>query len=75
MIWRQKVEKIVIPAPKKLSIFKIKGSTSAHPIKKDEMEAINGPYLEFADLGFQSRSVRQVEPGSMQWIWRLRCRS
>ena len=41
-------EKIVIPAPKTLSIVKIKGSTSAHPIKKDEIEAINGPYLEFA---------------------------
>ena len=27
-----KAEKIVIPAPKELSIFKIKGSTSAHPI-------------------------------------------
>ena len=38
----------MIPAPKKLSIVKIKGSTSAHPIKKDEIEAINGPYLEFA---------------------------
>ena len=48
----EKAEKIVIPsvipAPKTLPILKIKGSTSAHPIKKDEIEAINGPYLEFA---------------------------
>jgi hypothetical protein len=45
----EKVEKLVIPEPRKLSIFKIKGSTSAHPIKKDEIEAISGPYLEFAN--------------------------
>ncbi len=48
----EKAEKIVIPsvipAPKMLPIVKIKGSTSAHPIKKDEIHAINGPYLEFA---------------------------
>ena len=44
----QKVEKMVIPGPKKLSVFKVKGSTSNHPITKDEMEAISGPYLEFA---------------------------
>ena len=42
------VDQIVIPAPKELSIVKIKGSTAAHPITKDEIEAINGPYLEFA---------------------------
>ncbi len=28
--------------------FKAVGSTSAHPITKDEIEAINGPYLDFA---------------------------
>jgi hypothetical protein len=43
-----KVDQIMMPAPKKLSIFKIKGSTAAHPITKDEIEAISGPYLEFA---------------------------
>jgi hypothetical protein len=42
------VDQIVIPAPKTLSIIKIKGSTSAHPITEDEIEAINGPYLAFA---------------------------
>jgi hypothetical protein len=41
-------DQIVIPAPKMLPIIKIKGSTSAHPITKDEIEAINGPYMEFA---------------------------
>ena len=44
----QKVEKMVIPGPKKLSVFKVKGSTPNHPITKDEIEAISGPYLEFA---------------------------
>jgi len=44
----QKVEKMVIPGPKKLSIFKAMGSTANHPITKDEIEAISGPYLEFA---------------------------
>jgi hypothetical protein len=43
-----KVEKLVIPEPKKLSIFRASGSTSAHPITKDEIEAITGPYLDFA---------------------------
>ena len=31
-----------------MSIFKPKGSTANHPISKDEVEAIGGPYLEFA---------------------------
>src|SRR5208283_4141141 len=43
-----KVDQIVIPAPQKLSILKAMGSTANHPITKDEIEAINGPYLEFA---------------------------
>ena len=43
-----KADKLVIPEPPKLSIFKGAGSTSAHPITKDEIEAINGPYLDFA---------------------------
>ena len=43
-----KAEKLVIPEPPKLSNFKGAGSTSAHPITKDEIEAINGPYLDFA---------------------------
>ncbi len=43
-----KVDKLVIPEPPKLSIFKGAGSTSAHPITKDEIEAIGGSYLEFA---------------------------
>jgi hypothetical protein len=38
--------KLVVPEPRKLSIFK--GSTSAHPISKEEIEAISGPYLDFA---------------------------
>jgi hypothetical protein len=44
----EKVDRIVIPAPKRVPIIKIKGSTSAHPITRDEVEAISGPYLEFA---------------------------
>ena len=44
----QKVEKMVIPGPKKLSVFKVKGSTPNHPVVKEEVEAISGPYLEFA---------------------------
>jgi hypothetical protein len=44
----RKADQIVIPAPKTLPIVKIKGSTSAHPITEDEIEAINGPYLDFA---------------------------
>ena len=43
-----KVDKLVIPALQKLSIFKGAGSTSAHSITKDEIEAISGPYLNFA---------------------------
>ena len=39
---------MVIPGPKKLSVFKVKGSTPNHPVSKDEVEAINGPYLDFA---------------------------
>jgi hypothetical protein len=42
----EKVEKLVIPEPRKL--FKAKGSTLDHPIPKDEVEAMNGPYLDFA---------------------------
>ena len=37
----EKVEKIVIPAPKKLSIFKPIGSTANHPFTRDEIEATN----------------------------------
>jgi hypothetical protein len=44
----QKVEKMVIPGPKKLSVFKPRGSTPNHPITKDEIEATGGSYLEFA---------------------------
>jgi hypothetical protein len=43
-----KVDRIVIPAPTKLSVFRAKGSTPNHPITKDEVEAIGGSYLEFA---------------------------
>ena len=43
-----KAEKLVIPEPPKLTIFKGAGSTSAHPITKEEIEAISGPYLDFA---------------------------
>jgi hypothetical protein len=44
----EKVERIVIPTPKKLSVPKAKGSTPSHPIPKDEVEAMGGPYLDFA---------------------------
>jgi hypothetical protein len=59
----EKVDKIVIPEPKKLSVFKRAGSTSAHPITHDEIEAIGGPYLDFAKtwvtepLGTSSRAM------------------
>jgi hypothetical protein len=43
-----KADQLVIPEPKKLTIFKGAGSTSTHPISKDEIDAINGPYLDFA---------------------------
>jgi hypothetical protein len=58
----EKVDKLVIPPPRKLSIYKAKGSTSNHPISKNEVEAIGGPYLEFArswvaeSLGTSSRA-------------------
>jgi hypothetical protein len=44
----READKLVIPEPPKLSTVKTRGSTSAHPITKDEIEAITGPYLEFA---------------------------
>jgi hypothetical protein len=43
-----KAEQLVIPEPPKLSIFKGAGSTSTHPIPRHEIDAINGPYLDFA---------------------------
>jgi hypothetical protein len=43
-----KVDRMVIPGPRKLSVVKAKGSTPNHPIPKDELEAIGGPYLDFA---------------------------
>ena len=63
----EKVDRIVIPGPKKLSIFKVKGSTPNHPITKDEIEAINGPYLDFAKtwvsepVGTSSRAKVEAE--------------
>jgi hypothetical protein len=44
----QKAEQLVIPAPATLPILKARGSTSAHPIGRDEIDAISGPYLDFA---------------------------
>jgi hypothetical protein len=44
----KRASKLVIPALRKFSVFKAKGSTPDHPIRKDEIEAINGAYLEFA---------------------------
>jgi hypothetical protein len=44
----EKVERIVIPGPEKLSVSKVKGSTPNHPIPKDEVEGMGGPYLDFA---------------------------
>jgi hypothetical protein len=41
-------EKLTIPDPKKLSIFKGAGSTSTHPIPRHEIDTIKGPYLHFA---------------------------
>ncbi len=43
-----RAEKLAIPEPPKLLKFKNVGSTTAHPITKDEIEAIGGPYLDFA---------------------------
>ena len=57
----------MIPGPKKLSIFRVKGSTPNHPITKDEVEAISGPYLEFArtwvsePVGTSSRAKVEAE--------------
>jgi hypothetical protein len=47
-VLEQEADKLAFPEPRKLTIVKTKGSTSAHPITKDEIEAITGPYLEFA---------------------------
>jgi hypothetical protein len=43
----QKAEQLVIPAPTR-PIPRARGSTSAHPISRDEIDAIGGPYLDFA---------------------------
>ena len=43
-----RVERIEIPAPRRLSASRAKGSTRNHPLSTDEVEAIGGPYLEFA---------------------------
>ncbi|QDV36931.1 hypothetical protein [Tautonia plasticadhaerens] len=43
-----RAERIVIPGPRKLSVFRLKGSTRNHPLSTEEAEAIGGPYLEFA---------------------------
>jgi hypothetical protein len=59
----EKAEKLVIPVPKKLSIYKGVGSTSTHPIPKYEIDAINGPYLDLAQtwisepVGTSSRAM------------------
>ena len=64
-----KVDKLVIPEPPKLSIFKGAGSTSAHPITKDEIEAISGPYLDFARSwipeSVETSSRARVEPADL----------
>jgi hypothetical protein len=64
-----KVDKLVIPEPPKLSIFKGAGSTSAHPITKDEIEAISGPYLDFARSwipeSVETSSRAKVEPADL----------
>ena len=64
-----KVDKLVIPAPQKLSIFKGAGSTSAHSITKDEIEAISGPYLDFARSwipeSVETSSRAKVEPADL----------
>ena len=53
----------------KLSIFKGAGSTSAHPITKDEIEAISGPYLDFARSwipeSVETSSRAKVEPADL----------
>ena len=43
-----RVERIEVPAPRRLSASRAKGSTRNHPLSTDEVEAIGGPYLEFA---------------------------
>ena len=56
-------DKLVIPGPKKLSIFKGAGSMSAHPITKDEIEAISGPYLDLARSWIpESVETSEAEP-------------
>src|SRR5271157_2191097 len=64
-----KVDQIAIPEPKKLSIFRASGSTSAHPIPKDEIEAISGPYLDFARSwipeSVETSSRAKVEPADL----------
>jgi hypothetical protein len=44
----ERVERIEIPAPRRLSASRARGSTRNHPLSTDEVEAIGGPYLEFA---------------------------
>ena len=59
----------MIPTPQKLSIFKGAGSTAAHPITKDEIEAISGPYLDFARSwipeSVETSSRAKVEPADL----------
>ena len=63
------VEKMVIPGPKKLPIFKAMGSTANHPITKDEIEAISGPNLDFARSwipeSVETSSRAKVEPADL----------
>jgi hypothetical protein len=57
-----KAEKLVIPEPRRLSVPRVKGSMLDHPIPNEEIEAMNGQYVDFArswvtePLGTSSRA-------------------
>ena len=68
-IWKPRLKSSSSLSPQKLSIFKGAGSTSAHPITKDEIEAISGPYLDFARSwipeSVETSSRAKVEPADL----------
>src|SRR5262249_11099296 len=62
-----RVQRMEIPGPRRSSVFQSKGSTRSHPLSPDEVEAIHGPYLEFArtwipeSVGTSSRAKVEAE--------------
>ena len=67
-IWKPRLKSSSSLSPRS-SIFKGAGSTSAHPITKDEIEAISGPYLDFARSwipeSVETSSRAKVEPADL----------